>query len=155
MLMACMTIETDDLPVDHQMMKFLSMAQRGCVDWKHIPNLSLPPKWARIWWMETGNWSRMYPNLLQRLASSTSWHQQYLLQVMVQLLVWRMHLSSVKGWMTRQIFWLIRIRPNWVKLQCNRHSRSALKSVLKMANLAPSEKIVLKGRSLTGHLYDI
>jgi len=31
-------------------------------------------------------------------------------------------------------------KPTWVKLQCNRHSRSALKSVLKMAKLAPSEK---------------
>jgi len=31
-------------------------------------------------------------------------------------------------------------KPTWVKLQCNRHSKSALKSVLKMAKLAPSEK---------------
>jgi len=32
----------------------------------------------------------------------------------------------------------------WLKLQCNRHSRSAPKSVLKMAKLAPSEKNVFK-----------
>ena len=46
-------------------------------------------------------------------------------------------------------------KPTWDKLQCNRHSRSVLKAVLKMANLAPSEKTLLKGRSLIGHLYDV
>jgi len=35
-------------------------------------------------------------------------------------------------------------KPTSVKLQCNRYSRSALKSVLKMAKLAPSEKNVFK-----------
>ena len=35
-------------------------------------------------------------------------------------------------------------KPTWVKLQCNRHSRSTLKSVLKIAKLAPSEKNVFK-----------
>ena len=69
--------------------------------------------------------------------------------------------GSPKGWMTRQIFFGDQnqhvLKPNWVKLQCNRHSRSALKSVLKMAKLAPSEKtcFFLKGRSLIGHLYDV
>jgi len=42
-----------------------------------------------------------------------------------------------------------------VELQCNRHSKSTLKSVLKMAKLAPSEKRLLKRRSLIGHLYDV
>ena len=46
-------------------------------------------------------------------------------------------------------------KPTSVRLQCNRHNRSALKSVLKMAKLAPSEKMFLKGRSLLGHLYDV
>ena len=32
-----------------------------------------------------------------------------------------------------------------VKLQCNRHSKSALKSVVKMEKLAPSEKLFEKG----------
>ena len=61
----------------------------------------------------------------------------------------------LKGWMTRQLFLADQnqhvSRPTWVKLQYNRHSRSALKSVLKMAKLAPSEKTFLKGRSLIGH----
>ena len=68
-------------------------------------------------------------------------------------------LQGFKGWMTRQIFLADQnqhvSKPTWVKLQCNRHSRSALKSVLKMAKLALSEKTFLKGRSLIGHLYDV
>jgi len=46
-------------------------------------------------------------------------------------------------------------KPTWVKLQCNRHSRSVLKYVLKIAKLAPYEKRFLKRRSLIGHLYDV
>ena len=52
---------------------------------------------------------------------------------------------NFKGWMTRQIFFVADqnqhvFKPTWVKLQCNRHSKSALKSALKMVKLAPSEK---------------
>ena len=47
-------------------------------------------------------------------------------------------IQSVKGWMTRQIFLADQnqhvSKPTWVKLQCNRHSRSALKSVLRWQN---------------------
>ena len=35
-------------------------------------------------------------------------------------------------------------KPTWVKLQCNGHSRSVLKSVLKMAKLAPYKNILKK-----------
>jgi len=65
----------------------------------------------------------------------------------------------IKGWMTRQFALADQnqhvSKSTWVKLQCNRHSRSALKSVLKMTRLSPSEKSFLKGRTLIGHLYDI
>jgi len=50
--------------------------------------------------------------------------------------------------MTRQIFLAGQnqhvSKPTGVKLLCNRHSRGALKSVLKMAKLAPSEKRFFK-----------
>jgi len=46
-------------------------------------------------------------------------------------------------------------KPTWVKLQCNRHSKSAFKSMLKMAKIGTIWKTFLKRWSLIGHLYDI
>ena len=59
----------------------------------------------------------------------------------------------IKGWMTRRFFLAYQnqhvSKPTWVKLQCTGHSTSTLKSMLKMAKLASSEKHFKKGRALS------
>ena len=79
--------------------------------------------------------------------SLTEYHMpEKLVLVLGWVMLWR-PLSLTVGW--RGKLFLAHqnqhvSKPTWVKLQCNRHSKSALKSALKMEKLAPSEKHFLK-----------